>query len=192
MAETAADAEIQICFPRRSVPRRGLWLMAEVAPRLAARHDNLRFRFAVGSGRETEALRQHLEQAMPPDRWRIDELPFDRMREAYEHSAIVAVPTICGEGTSLAAIEAMYFGCAVVGTWVGGLPNLIRDGHNGLLVRPASDDLENALERLIVNRELRVALGERAMAEAMPCYGIDRWRAQVQPTLRRVLGLGVA
>lgn len=188
----AVSEPLEICFPRRSVPRRGLWLMADAAPRLAARHPGLRFRFAVGSGQQTEALRARLAASMPEASWRIDELPFERMREAYEKSAIVAVPTLCGEGTSLAAIEAMFFGCAVVGTWVGGLPNLIRDRHNGLLVRPTARDLEQALDALVRDRALRVRLGTQAMAEALPSYGIGRWRAQLRPVLEKALGVGVA
>lgn len=179
---------VTICFPRRSEPRRGIWLMADVAPRLSARFPQVRFRFAVGSGYCTAALRERLLGCgMAPDRWRIDSLPFARMRELYERSAIAVLPTLCGEGTSLAAIEAMYFGCAVVATWVGGLPNLVHDGHNGLLVAPAAADVEGALARLVRDQDLRVHLGRNAMAMVPELYGVSRWRARLAPVLARAL-----
>ena len=189
-ARIRAGEPIQVCFPRRSEPRRGIWLMTEAAPRLAARHPDVRFRFVVGSGFATERLRERLiASGMPGHQWRLESLPFERMREAYERSPIAVIPTVCGEGTSLSAIEAMYFGCGVVSSWVGGLPNLIQHGHNGLLVTPSPGEVESGIERLITDTDLRVRLGRAAMAAAPALYGLPRWRAQVGPVLERALGV---
>ena len=179
-----------VCFPRRSEPRRGIHLMAEAAPRLGRRFPHLDFRFVVGSGFHTAVLRDRLRTAdLPNNRWRIEVLPFDRMRAAYERSAIVTIPTVCSEGTSLSAIEAMYFGCAVVATWVGGLPNLIQDGRNGLLIPPDARALEEAVAQLVEQPALREAIGRNAMHESVELYGIQRWRKRVAPVLRDCLQL---
>jgi glycosyltransferase involved in cell wall biosynthesis len=186
----ARDGRITICFPRRSEPRRGVWLMAEVAPRLGRRFPEADFRFVVGSGYHTERLKQILAASdLPPSRWNVEVLPMDSMRGAYEKSQIVVIPTLCGEGTSLSAIEAMHFGCAVVSTWVGGLPNLIQDGENGLLTAPIAGQVEAALARLVADRALRVELGTNAMRSARR-YGIERWRTNVGEVLQGALGLG--
>jgi glycosyltransferase involved in cell wall biosynthesis len=70
------------------------------------------------------------------------------------------------EGSPIALLEAMSMGKAVIGTAVEGTSEIIRDGVNGLLIRP--EDLEQQLEaaigRLCVDRELRERLGEQAMA----------------------------
>ena len=164
--------------------------MAEAAPRVAARFPEVDFRFVVGSGYHTEELRRRLaESGMSAERWSLEVLPFERMDEAYADSAIVVIPTVCGEGTSLAAIEAMYFGCALVTTWVGGLANLIQDGHNGLLIAPRADELESALARLIGDPALRARLGRQALDATLPLYGIERWRARVGPLLESALDL---
>ncbi len=97
---------------------------------------------------------------------------------------------MCGKDTPMTAIEAMYFGCAVVSTWVGGLPNLIQAGFNGLLVPPSAPALEAALESLLIDDELRVQLGRNAMQHAVALYGLDRWRQQVAPVITRQLRLG--
>ncbi len=179
-----------VCFPRRSEPRRGIWLMADVVPRLAARFPETDFRFIVGSGYHTEQLRRRLEGAgLGRERWSLESLPFERMREAYEHSAIVVVPTVCGEGTSLSAIEAMYFGCGVVSTWVGGLPNLIQDGFNGRLVAPVASDLEEALAGLISDAAACAEMGRNAMKSAVRLYGIERWRPRVREIVAGALHL---
>ncbi|MBL8725828.1 MAG: glycosyltransferase family 4 protein [Planctomycetes bacterium] len=188
----ALPGRVTVCFPRRSEPRRGIWLMAEIAPRLAQRFPSTDFRFVVGSGYHTEQLRARLQASgLGAERWRIEALPMDRMREAYAESQIAVIPTLCGEGTSLSAIEAMYFGCAVVSTWVGGLPNLIQDGDNGLLTAPIATSFEGALTQLLADRSLRVRLGTRAMASA-GLYGLARWRERIGAVLGERLGLGVA
>lgn len=188
----ALPGRVTVCFPRRSEPRRGIWLMAEVAPRLARRFADVDFRFVVGSGYHTEQLRERLVAAgLPAERWRIEVLPMDGMRAAYDRSQIVVIPTLCGEGTSLSAIEAMHFGCAVVSTWVGGLPNLIQDGDNGLLTAPIAGQVEAALARLIGDASLRAELGGNAMRTARR-FGIGRWRERVGDVLRRRLDLGRA
>jgi glycosyltransferase involved in cell wall biosynthesis len=188
----ARPGRVTVCFPRRSEPRRGVWLMAEVAPRLARRCPEVDFRFVVGSGYHTEQLRERLTASgLAPARWSIEVLPMDAMRGAYETSQIVVIPTLCGEGTSLSAIEAMHFGCAVVSTWVGGLPNLIQDGENGLLTAPVAGQVEAALARLIGDATLRAELGTNAMRSARR-FGIDRWRTVVGGVLQQALGLGAA
>ncbi len=55
------------------------------------------------------------------------------------------------EGTPVAAIEAMAAGCPVVATRVGGVPDLITDRQNGILVPP--DDPEAMANALLWSRE---------------------------------------
>jgi glycosyltransferase involved in cell wall biosynthesis len=67
------------------------------------------------------------------------------------------------EGLSVAMLEAMAHGCAVVATPVGGNPDAVRDGDSALLVPPGDvTRLAVALRRVIVEPELRAALQTRA------------------------------
>ena len=68
------------------------------------------------------------------------------------------------EGWGAVVNEAMGCGCAVLGSSaVGSVPFLIDDGKNGTIYRDGDmEDLENKLEQLVKDKELRVKLGSAA------------------------------
>jgi glycosyltransferase involved in cell wall biosynthesis len=75
---------------------------------------------------------------------------------------IFALPSQTREGLGLAVIEAMATGLPVIGTDVGGIPELIRDGENGLLVPSGNPEkLADAIRKLSDDQILRSSMGER-------------------------------
>jgi glycosyltransferase involved in cell wall biosynthesis len=63
--------------------------------------------------------------------------------------------------------EAMSRGKAVIGSRVGGIPDMVEDGVTGLLVPPGDvAALAAAMQRLIDDDGLRDELGARARADA--------------------------
>jgi L-malate glycosyltransferase len=67
------------------------------------------------------------------------------------------------EGLPLALLEAMYAGRACVATAVGGVPEVIRSGDNGLLVPPGDEvALAEAISTLVRSVDLRRRLGVAA------------------------------
>ena len=84
------------------------------------------------------------------------------------------------EGSPLSVMEYMEGGLAVVSTAVGGVPDLVADGVNGLLVEPRDPDaLAAALAALLDDPARRREMGER---------GRERRRAEfsIETTVRRV------
>jgi glycosyltransferase involved in cell wall biosynthesis len=71
------------------------------------------------------------------------------------------------EGLPMALLEAMAYGMAVVATAVGGIPEVVDDGVNGLLVAPERPDvLAEALVGLASDPVLREGLGRAARERA--------------------------
>lgn len=67
------------------------------------------------------------------------------------------------EGQPLSVIEATAYGCPIVTTSVGGIPEIIEDGVNGLLCQAKDPDcLAEKIRLLIDNPEMRSRLGRAA------------------------------
>lgn len=67
------------------------------------------------------------------------------------------------EAVSLGALEAMSCGKVMIGTKVGGFPQIINNYENGILVEPKNDDeLANILKEICLNFEKYIKLGYEA------------------------------
>jgi len=89
-------------------------------------------------------------------------LPLSEVKNFYSLADIVVLPTITQEPFSRVPLEAMEFGKPVIATNVGGTPEIIKDGVNGILVPPGdAERLCEAIERLFRDEELRKRLGSK-------------------------------
>jgi glycosyltransferase involved in cell wall biosynthesis len=71
------------------------------------------------------------------------------------------------EGLPVALLEAMAHGLAIVATRVGGIPEVIEDGEQGVIVTPdAPAEIAEAMSRLATDTDLRVRLGNAARERA--------------------------
>jgi glycosyltransferase involved in cell wall biosynthesis len=99
---------------------------------------------------------------------------------ALDAATVLVLPSR-SEGMGRVVVEAFCRGRAVVGSRVGGIPDLVRDGENGLLVPPAdAAALAAALARVLGDRELAERLGRGAHQSA------GAWTATPEEFARRI------
>ena len=75
-------------------------------------------------------------------------------------SHVLVLPSLEREGLSVALIEGLGAGLPVVASRLGGIPEVVEDGVNGILVPPGdARALESAMARLLGSEALRTAMG---------------------------------
>lgn len=71
-----------------------------------------------------------------------------------------------GEGLPIALLEAMAQGLPIIATPVGGIPEAIVDGRDGLLVKPDSREIADKIRYLLQNENVAEKLGQNARRTA--------------------------
>jgi glycosyltransferase involved in cell wall biosynthesis len=100
---------------------------------------------------------------------------------------VFAMPSL-SEGLPLALLEAMFAGKAIVASEVGGIPEVISAGREGLLV-PAGDAsaIAAAVRELLSNAGRREQLGRAARARAETAFGVGSMTERYEDMYARVM-----
>ena len=135
----------------------------------------------VGYGEEHDRLQARItQQGLSGKVILVGKLPRERVIEAYAGAAVYVQPSRIAadgdrDGIPNVLLEAMAMGLPVVASNVSGIPELVGDGLNGLLVEP--DDppaLADAITRLLHQPRLCAALGCRARTTVTESFDNDR------------------
>lgn len=128
----------------------------------------------VGEGRDREQLEETTR-----DRG-LDHVRFPGFREGSELHALirgavaVVVPSEMYENCPMAILEAMALGRPVIGSRIGGVPELVEDGTDGLLFAPGDvEGLRDRLEWMAEHRREAARMGERARRKIVGRFGPD-------------------
>ena len=96
-----------------------------------------------------------------------------RLRAELAGAAAFALPSYA-EGMPMALLEAMSWGLPVIATPVGGVPQVIEHGVNGLLVEPGDiEGIAAAIARLMSDPALRERLGTAARQTIAARFSLD-------------------
>jgi glycosyltransferase involved in cell wall biosynthesis len=78
---------------------------------------------------------------------------------AFNRSDVYILPSYV-EGSPISILEAMSYRMAVIATTIGGIPELVKNKENGLLIEPGNlDQIEKALNYFVMNPELIQTFG---------------------------------
>ncbi len=165
---------------------KGTDLLVDAWRRLAPEYPGVRLKI-VGHQADPEGL-----QAIVRDVPRVDLIKGIPNAEAItiiSHAQVLILPSRC-EGMGRVLIEAMAAGVPTIGTNVGGIPHMIRDGETGFVV-PGGDSraLEARLRQLLADPALRHTMGEagsiRAHRDLTESVYIREFAAMVNAAVRK-------
>jgi glycosyltransferase involved in cell wall biosynthesis len=162
---------------------KGIWEFVDASARVAAAQPAVEFAVLGDDLKGRGALRREMEQRVAAlglaSRFRF--LGFrpnaPALLPAFD---LIAVPSHV-EPLGNATLEAMAAGLPVVGSRVGGIPEMVVDGETGLLVPPRdATRLAEALGALTLDPERRRAMGAAGRRRAVEVFGLERHCDRVQ------------
>lgn len=145
--------------------RKGFQYLIEACGILHQRGINFECRI-VGEGPMRPALEAQIKRLDLDEKVLLcGAMPQESVKAEYERADIFALPAILGsdgdrDGIPNVILEAMAMELPVVSTQHSGIPEVVEDGINGLLVPPEdASALAEELQRLFLDRELQEQLG---------------------------------
>ena len=172
--ERAAPETFEILCVGRLTPAKGQHILIDAVERLTQEGRQVRLRL-VGSGPDETSLREHAARSEAGECVIFEgAINQDRIRDFYAAADAFCLPSFA-EGLPVVLMEAMAMELPCVTTHIAGIPELIRDGVDGLLVPPSDRDaLVTALARLMDDAELRQRMGKSGRARVVEHYDLRR------------------
>jgi glycogen synthase len=154
----------RILLVGRLAPQKGVSTLVEAAGLLKDPSAQV---LLVGDGPERPKLEREAKRIGVGDRVRfLGFFAHDRLPAVLAHADLLVLPSLYEElGTVL--LEAMQAALPIVASRTGGIPDVIEDGINGLLVPPGEPEaLAHAINHLLADRDLARRLSEGARERA--------------------------
>jgi glycogen(starch) synthase len=176
-----------LCFGR-VVEDKGFDLALEALPAVLREFPNARL-VVAGDGvarasLEEQAVRMGIDRNVSFIGW-VDP---SGIPDLINSATLVVVPSRWEEAFGLVALEAAQMARPVVGTRVGGLPEVVVDGETGLVV--AKEDpvaLARAIIRLLTDPQRATAMGQSARRRALERFGWERFLTDYDALYRRLM-----
>jgi len=155
-------------------PRKGLVYLFRAIANLSHSHFKL---YLVGKYNKLSSHHKSLTSSITDNNLTekvqfLGRLSDKKLHEMYRNADIFVFPSLW-EGYGIVLAEAMTYGLPVVSTNVSSIPEIVSNGENGILVKPASvKHLTEALDELIGDDDLRQKMGHKSIKIAS---GFKSW-----------------
>ena len=181
VSERDVNDRLAIISARRYELKRGADLLMDALGILKSTGLDFEAHFSTAGG--VDELTRRARQIGLDEQVSVSEDSMDEVLSRYRDFHVAVVPTLWSEGTSLACVEAIAAGLAVVCTPVGGLGNLVFPGFNGNVVPPTAERIAEALYQCSDKVALAsMRAGSLSMRDSL---GMDQWKKTVLSWLTR-------
>ena len=162
--EAMGDGRPQILFVGRFSKNKGIDNLVRAMPTIAAELPEARLAL-VGFGPDEDRIRSTIEAVGLGDRVTIlGRVSRDDIPTHMASADLLVLPSIRVEGLGVVLLEALASGTAVVGSDVGGIPDIIEDGVTGLLCRSRDEaDIAAKCVRMLQDEDLKRRTTEKGM-----------------------------
>lgn len=162
----------------RLEPQKRYDLLIDATAALLPERPQIRLIIA-GDGSQREALSAYAAARLPRNSYRLLGHREDVIR--LHHGFDCYVQSSDYEGTSNSVLEAMALETPIVATDVGGTSELVRDGHDGLIVRPGDiKALSRAIAQVLCDRPMAAARVRAARLQVETALSFERRMSRIE------------
>ena len=165
-----SDREVRgrVLTVARLVEKKGVEFAVEAVARLVETHPEIDYHI-VGTGERETMLRQRVADLGIEDHVTfLGHVSDDRLHQEFDEAAVFVLPSVVTDdgdrdSSPVALKEAMAMATPCISTTVAGIPEIIKEGSDGVLVEPRdTDGLTEALAAILTNKASRKEMGDHA------------------------------
>lgn len=197
--EKGNKALTTVLYTGRFERRKGIDLLLKIIPEILQKYDKVEFQLVGGDPSAVDengkSYFQEFEKRHKGKKWfgRLKQVGYvseEELVERYANCDIFVAPSRY-ESFGQIYIEAMAVGKPVIGTRVGGIPEVVQDGVNGILVENENlEELRDAIEELLVNRKKRLAMGKASKVIIAERFSSKVWGDSFLSLVDEVINAG--
>ncbi|MDK0686289.1 glycosyltransferase family 4 protein [Clostridium perfringens] len=148
-------------FLGRVGERKGIFDILDVIPNIVKENDDLKF-IIGGDGEVDKAIevckKNNIDKYVEFVGW----VDGNKKENLLKLASIYILPSY-NEGMPMSILEAMSYSIPIISTYVGGIPELIKNGKEGILINAGNKyELEEAIKELINSEEKKSSMGKCA------------------------------
>lgn len=184
------ENEIIILFMSRFEAEKGMFELLEAFYKVQIHQPLVKLHLA-GDGPERATIEKKIsELGLQENVKLLGYLGGKEKAQALLDADIFILPSYYPEGCPIALLEAMGAGLPIITTPVGGIPDIVSDGKNGILLTSHTPDaIEHGIEKMLENESTRKEIGELNRKTAWENYESRAVTSKIEQIYRLVAGV---
>lgn len=162
------SGDLSLLFVGHLSHLKGSDILIEAFKEFSSRHDDDVHLYLAGSGRLQTFYQKSISDANLRRKIHfLGAVPQESVFRLLKGCDVCVIPSRW-EAFSVVALEAMAAGKPIISTNVGGLPEIIKNGRNGLIIAPDTRQLADAMECLLWDEDLRLKFAKNSLRDITP------------------------
>ena len=164
-----------ILFMSHVTRQKGLHLLIRIVPQLVQEYSDLKIMVVGGGDYLDEAKKMARKLGIADCMLFTGMVDIDSIPDYINAADLFILPTLRKEGLPLSILEAMACKKPVITTNIGGNPSVVKNGINGILIKPASTrELRQSLHLLLNEERLASRLAHNAYESIKEHFSLNR------------------
>ena len=136
--------------------------------------------FIAGDGPDLEKIKEYINENSMNNIELLGFLNAEQVKEHVRKSKFVVVPSVWYENCPYSILETLAMGKPIIGSNLGGIPELVKNNKNGLIYKYNNvDELTEKMNKLFEDKNLADELGKEAKKIAEEEFSKERYYTEI-------------